>query len=495
MAKLPVYTQQGQITTQAPGVIRDINAYSGAAVALGQTAEKLRALDERWQNIKDTAETLDGKNKLVQGMTQILSEAQDYNDYKTPADLNKKQAELSQRLNQLSGSITSGFSNKMNARNFDSTAQLAVMTNQEKLKGIFRDKTIDMWKSNALVSQDTNMNAFIKSGNEGYKKSYFEDLDNGVASGFITREEATALKLKTDDWNFDYAYGQLSQNPYAKIPDNIMAGIDSRKQVQLRNFARTERKRLQAEALQNAMLDYYNNPTQENLNRVYKLNPRARGNKKLASIAQSEPNYETVSTYDGYVDALNDIKALADMNDDSIQQKQAILEKSTDIIRKIQLSNNAQNGDATLSKADMDKLYQAVYRTVNDKTIKNTLKDMPSFTLKKMEQDVNATKDPTGFAGIAKMGSYAARSAVAQNDIRQIGLSTAQGVMNALVQGDKQSAYEIYNQGLQAAIKKKYWYIPELQNQKLEAGKTKFNVNGKVYTFQGFSNRDIIVGQ
>ena len=243
------------------------------------------------------------------------------------------------------------------------------------------------------------------------------------------------------------------------------------------------------------MIDYYNNPTQENLNRIYKLNPRARGNKKLASIAQSEPNYETVSTYDGYVDALNDIKALADMNDDSIEQKQAILEKSTDIIRKIQLSNNAKNGEATLSKADADKLYQAVYRTVNDKTIKNTLKDMPSFAFKKMEQDVNATKDPTGITGIAKMGSYAARSAVAQNDIRQIGLSTAQGVMNALVQGDKQSAYKIYNQGLQAAIKKKYWYIPELQNQKLEAGKTKFNVNGKVYTFQGFSNRDIIVGQ
>lgn len=507
MARLPVYTQQGQITTQAPGVIRDINAYSGAAVALGQTAQKLRALDERWQNIKDTAETLDGKNKLVQGMTQILSEAQDYNDYKTPADLNKKQAELSQRLNQLSGSITSGFSNKMNARNFDSTAQLAVMTNQEKLKGIFRDKTIDMWKSNALVSQDTNMNAFIKSGNEGYKKSYFEDLDNGVASGFITREEATALKLRTNDWNFDYAYGQLSQNPYAKIPDNIMAGIDQRKQVQLRNFARTERKRLQAEALQSAMLDYYNNPTQENLNRVYKLNPRARGNKKLASIAQSEPNYETPTNYEGYVDALNDIKALAEMPHNSINERDALLNKATDIMHKIIKSNTDYSGNATLSKDDVDKLSQAMYRTINDTTIKNSLKEMPDFTFNKIYNDIAKNKPVTAGGSLirALSGGYtvdavkslktSGKQLAAQNEVKQIGLSTAQNMVSALVQGDKQGAYKIYNQGLQAAIKKKYWYIPELQNQKLEAGKTKFTVNGKVYTFQGFANRDIIVGQ
>lgn len=509
MARLPVYTSQGGINTSTPGNIRSPEESSRGWRSTSIAAQQIMALSEQWQRAKDAAENLDGKNKLVQGITDILTEGEDYNEYKTPQDLSKKEAELAGRMNTLVKDITSGFSNNLNAQEFAGQAQLSILANQEKLKGIFRDKTIDMWKSNALISQENNMNAFIKSGNEGYKKSYFQDLDNGVAAGFISREEATALKLRTNDWNFDYAYGQLSQNPYAKIPENIMSNIDSRKQIQLRNFARSEQKRLHSEALQQATLDYYSNPTQENLNRIYKLNPKARHNKKLNAILESEPDYNAVTTYDGYIDAMNDIKSLAEMNDDSIQQKQAILEKSTEIIRKIQLSNNAKNGEATLSKADSDKLYQAVYRTVNDKTVKNMLKDMPGLSFQKiaeeavsLSENVNSLVKVPGIKTVTKNAAtsglayqYAGANIAAQNEIKQIGLSTAQNMLNALVQGDKQSAYKIYNQGLEAAIKKKYWYIPELQNQKLESGKTKFNINGRVYTFQGFANRDIIVGQ
>ena len=78
------------------------------------------------------------------------------------------------------------------------------------------------------------------------------------------------------------------------------------------------------------------------------------------------------------------------------------------------------------------------------------------------------------------------------NKLDNIKKRTMEGVLNSVVNGDFQTAEKIYNTGLQAAIKTKYWYVPELQKSDLQAGQ-KFTLNGKVYTFQGFSNKDIIV--
>ena len=78
------------------------------------------------------------------------------------------------------------------------------------------------------------------------------------------------------------------------------------------------------------------------------------------------------------------------------------------------------------------------------------------------------------------------------NKLDNIKKRTMEGVINSVVAGDFQTAEKVYNAGLQAAIKTKYWYVPELQDPNLQAGK-KFTLNGRVYTFQGFSNKDIIV--
>ena len=66
------------------------------------------------------------------------------------------------------------------------------------------------------------------------------------------------------------------------------------------------------------------------------------------------------------------------------------------------------------------------------------------------------------------------------------------GVLDSIAKGDVKTAGKIYQLGLESAIKTKYYYIPELQKPDLQVGQ-KFTINGKVYSFQGFSNKDIIV--
>lgn len=217
MARLPVYTSQGGINTSTPGNIRSPEESSRGWRSTSIAAQQIMALSEQWQRAKDAAENLDGKNKLVQGITDILTEGEDYNEYKTPQDLSKKEAELAGRMNTLVKDITNGFSNNLNAQEFAGQAQLSILANQEKLKGIFRDKTIDMAKSNLLISQQYNMENFISTGNEGFKTSYLNDIDNMEKSGLIDRTTATGLRQKTDYWNVYNVYREAETNPEAVI--------------------------------------------------------------------------------------------------------------------------------------------------------------------------------------------------------------------------------------------------------------------------------------
>ena len=497
MAQLPVYQQQGAITTRQPGVIRDLDAYSGASRAIGRAAAEFSALANKWQEIKDTSESLDAKNKLVAGMSDILTEAENYNDYKTPEDLDMKRRELSARMAQLTGTISQGFTNNRNAQLFESNAQIPIMVNQQKLDGVFRDKTIDMWKSNALISEENNMNAFVKTGDEGYKKSYFQDIDNGVAAGFLDRTEATALKLKTNDWNFDYAYSQIASNPYAKISPEIMSGIDTKKQVQLRNFQKAEQKRAHAEALADAEMAFYSNPTQENLNRLYKLNPKLRKlSGKYEKNINTPANLETVTNFEGYAEAADAIKDLATIDTRSYNGKMEYLKQARDIAFSILKNNTDKSGNATISAKDKDALMQMIFKGAKDETFKAQLANLPDLSKLKVGEITNQTRNMLPGAADDKIKDFKAenfkRQVFAQRKINDIANRTSEAVLYKFIAGDYEGGQRVYNEGLKEVVKARYWYIPELQNPNLQAGQ-KFTINDKVYTFQGFSGADVVV--
>lgn len=223
MAQLPVYRQQGNITTETPGQIRDIETFAQGAVNIQNFGKTLYALTAQWQKSKDAVENLDGKNKLMSGLSAILDEAQNYNDYNTPEELQQKQNELTQRMNELVPNIVSGFSNNQNAREFQSNGDFAVQQNTYKLQGIFRDKQIDMGRAGLIQSQNTNMENFVATGNEAFKQSYLNDLDTMVKSGIVDREYAAKMLKDVDKWNVYHVMRQAENDPDAVI-ENLKAG-------------------------------------------------------------------------------------------------------------------------------------------------------------------------------------------------------------------------------------------------------------------------------
>ena len=506
MAQLPIYRQQGNITTDTPAQIRDLDITSQGTVAMQKTGNALMELSARWQESKDAVENLDGRNKLNAGISAIIDEASNYNDYSTPEDLAKKEQELTQRMNNLVPDIVSGFSNNQKAKEFELNGQFSTQQNIYKLQDVFRQKYGDMYNANLQQTADSALKSFTLTGDENYKKEYYDAIDTGVNAGYLNREQAEKLKLGTDEWNYQYVYSQILEDPYFKASDEVMSKIPPVKQRTLRNFQRAEQKRAQLDARLEAEADYYANPTPAGLKRVRKGNPNFQD-----PYGDTPPNYNTVSNINGYADAVAAIKDLADTDTNSFNNKQIFLAKSGDIALKIVKSNITPNGDATLSEKEKNKAMQMLYKTMNDKTFREQMKSLPNLnTLKPQELTGQVTpmralmpvlsakdniKDLTKIVKEVNPHTKAykaSRDAMAWKKIDDIGKRTCEQVINRFAAGDVQGGLQVYENGLKEAIKAKYWYIPELQKPNLKAG-TKFTVHGQVYTFQGFTQKDIIV--
>lgn len=223
MAQLPVYRQQGNITTQPTGQVRDLDTFAQGAKNMQSAGNMLFALSAKWQESKDAVENLDGKNKLNSGIAAILDEASNYNDYSTPEELSQKQNELTQKMNELVPNIVGGFSNNQTAREFEANGQFATQQNIYKLQSIFRDKQIDMGRAGLVESQNKNMEDFIITGDAGYKEAYLYDLDSMVRSGIVDREYAAKMKQSTDKWDVYHVLRQAESDPDTVIK-NLKSG-------------------------------------------------------------------------------------------------------------------------------------------------------------------------------------------------------------------------------------------------------------------------------
>lgn len=215
--QLPVYQQQGNITTQTPNTIRSLDTFSQSSRNMQTAGNMLMDLAAKWQESKDAVENLDGKNKLNSGISAILDEAANYNDYSTPEELSQKEQELTQRMNELVPNIVGGFSNNQQSRAFEANGQFTTQQNIYKLQSIFRDKQIDMGRANLIQSQNNNMEDFILTGNDGYKQSYLNDLDSMVKAGIVDREYQAKMQAETDKWDVYHVLRQAESDPDAVI--------------------------------------------------------------------------------------------------------------------------------------------------------------------------------------------------------------------------------------------------------------------------------------
>lgn len=223
MAQLPVYNQQKNITTEVPGAVRNLDAFAQGSKGMQQAGNALMELAVQWQESKDAIENLNGKNKLNSDISAILDEAANYNDYTTPDELQQKQDELTQRMNNIVPDVVGGFSNNMNAREFEAQGQFEVQKNTYKLQSIFREKQIDMGKAGLIESQKNNMEDFILTGNEGYKQAYLNDLDSMARSGIVDREYVAKMKADTDKWDVYHVLRQAESDPDTVIK-NLKSG-------------------------------------------------------------------------------------------------------------------------------------------------------------------------------------------------------------------------------------------------------------------------------
>lgn len=502
MAKLPVYNSEGGITTNTPNNIRKASDYQLWGDTLEGVSKEITKLGAEWQKAKDQVENLDGKNKLLMGISDILTEAEQFNSWSSPKELEAKKQELSSKLQGVLPSVMDGFSNNQNAVLFQKQAEFTTFQNQVKLDEIFRNKQQDKALESLATSQDMNFRNFVQTGDKSYKQSFFNDIDMMVNAGFMTREDAAKNKLAVNDWDAEYAYNIISQNPYAQIPDEIMKGIDPRKQTALRNFTKNERNRLKAENLMNLKSAFFSNPTQENLDKIIKANPE--GNySKLQEIVDSQPNYETVSNVNGYADALQKVQDLANEKTDSYNDKMKYIAKSGLLATSIIKNNINKNGENTISNNDRDTLLNKIYKNMGDATFREQISKLPDLSnLKDIELSQKASssyfKSSSEYnKDFKELSDFRGKDSVwndigIANKLDNIKKRTMEGIINNIAVGDFQTAEKIYYTGLHSAIKTKYWYVPELQDPNLQAGK-KFTLNGRVYTFQGFSNKDIIV--
>ncbi len=219
MPKLPVYTRNSHINA-SPIVER---RSSGLTESLGKFSSAASDLAVKWQETKNAAETLDGKNKMEADVQDILMEANDYNDYTSTKELEAKEAELLQKARQIPQNIVAGFGTDTNASDFIRRSEMDTVRTEAQIKNIFRRKYIDNNNANLIVSEDRNRENFISTGNAAFRNSYLADLENSFKAGFIDKAAYTQAKLKTEDWEKYMLYRQAESNPQAVI-DNLKSG-------------------------------------------------------------------------------------------------------------------------------------------------------------------------------------------------------------------------------------------------------------------------------
>ena len=221
MARLPVFHSQANISATSP--VQPIeNPMWGEVNKMAQAG---KALAVQWQEIKNKAETSDGKEKLKRGFDAILKDANNFNNYNSQADLDKAEKDLIERNNKLMDEVLSGFTNEVNATRFRQDYSLMVDNNNTYISKIFRDKTGDLSRANSVLSYERNKENFIATGNQAYKEEYLNDLQ--LASPFYSREEMAKMKLKVEDWDYDYAINEATKDPEGTLADLGRFGLNS----------------------------------------------------------------------------------------------------------------------------------------------------------------------------------------------------------------------------------------------------------------------------
>jgi len=485
MAKLPVYHSQSNIEITNPVAPPPQNPMWGEMNKMAQVGKELAV---KWQEIKNDAETLDGKEKLTRGMNGILDDATNYNDYQTQADIDKAEKDLIERNNKLIEEVASGFTNEANAARFRQQYSIMSATNAEKIKGVFRNKTSDLARATTTLSYDRNKEQFVSTGNEAFKESYLNDLK--LASPFYSREEMAKMMLKVDDWDSEYVLNVAASD--AKKAQGMVADLkigDGKKAQMLHKIGEMKNQQLQF-ARQTALVSLIEDRTEDSARAYIALYPEMSEKKKesiMNYVRGIEGTEEGIAGYTSVEEAQQEIKDIAKyFSTSSDYDKGVALDKTFDVARK---ASDAVYRSKNLTTEEGKQVNDMLSAMMSDKLFADKVSNMPFYYSDHWDLTIAImrTGDP---AYADKMVKHNEKVYAIKGLEKKYNSAMIQAALNG---ANPDQIQQIYKEGLREIVKTQYRdLVPTIDSFSFKEGDT-FVANGKALKFVGFDKDDMIV--
>ncbi len=358
-----------------------------------------------------------------------------------------------------------------------------------------------------------NLDLAFNSGLAGNEIEGLIDLDVSYRqmADYATKNmgEIEAKKLLENyksDFTTNYVNGLIARDPQAAIDfldnkGNQLAIQEPRKIKALRDMAQkqldTAKKQYNQQLRVNkqyAYNQYIFNPekTLEDLEE-YRQNfepdmSEEKYDRMAAMISGGNP--DAVTVFENYDEALQRIREIANMPDTTLANREDLFKAAAGFYEDI----IATNQDGKIDESDRNELRDEINTLVSQKAIKDVVKDMPGLSpFKRIINFVGTMVKDSPLSFYSDAIKETGQKIAIQEDIKNVAKTTMNKVLAAYVSGDAKSGMEIYKQGLQAAIKKKYWNVPEIQDQELVPDETIVNIGGTPYLFKGYGAEDILV--
>ena len=450
--------------------------YGNDPTALSQ---KLGELNEKMSaEIPDAKMKVKFKTKFIMSSQSLVNKAQANYD---KAQFEKKRSSYFNTIYDNNRRISLAFENAFNGNaTVDDMINYQAAINQNKalINTLNEDGTFMFSDAQRLaMSRDVDelatksFEASLLAMDDDKRAQLLSSLDADEAIIFSAEDEnKNTIQLNLKDAVDDVTYADMKK--MAKIAD---AKIKKQKVAEW-----NANKSYSAVALMT-------NPNEQNYRNWLFYNQDASDKKKeaMAKIAGFTPDEEVETTFEGYNDAYDAIKELGNMPNATMAEKNLIEDKAMEIVQRLHNSNHSvdEEGNIRISSDDLGKSLQMVNNVLSDNVFKKQISELP---------DVGAFKKLVQFIDAPIWRSSQAIDA--RSKIGKIAQSTMQDIQNVVMspdmdEADKRKAiHSIYRYGIESAIKARYYWIPDLQNQELVPGETLLNINGRQYLYQGIGD-------
>ena len=238
MPKLP-YISQANIDTGLSNELLSIDEFQRTQRAQQGLGSAMTDIANQWEEAEAFSQKLSAKNKFTEDLYGLLTEVEEFNSTDS-RQLKNKQDDINARLSEIGVSAGNTITNKKASLEFNLMSQESIIKIRHQISGQFRKKTIDNAKAGLMVSLRNNYNSYLKTGNEGFKKAYEQDLQGGFDNGYWDSIFLEKEKEDLSGWGFKKAINDARSNPEYFIEnfDNMTKGFDEDKKYKLMKEAK-----------------------------------------------------------------------------------------------------------------------------------------------------------------------------------------------------------------------------------------------------------------